>query len=95
MATDTTSYVQFNPDPKAGWQYSFAGEDLNGQSQVYTLVAWYNHYANRYYLRAVSNGATFALPLISSPDGFDILLNSGYLATPIVFRGSTQVLEIG
>ncbi|CAM2172552.1 conserved hypothetical protein [Burkholderia cepacia] len=95
MATDNTIFVQFNPDPSAGWSYSFPGQSTTGQSQVYTLRAWYNHYAGRYYLRATSNGDSFAIPLVSSPDNYDIFLNSGYLSTPIVYRGSTSVLEIG
>ncbi|MDR8091088.1 MAG: hypothetical protein V4807_12265 [Burkholderia gladioli] len=93
--SSNTLYVQFNPDPKAGQQFSFTGVDLNGQTQVYTMQSWYNHFSNRYYLRVFVGGDTFALPLISSPDNYDIPLNSGYLLTPIVFRGSTLVLEIG
>ncbi|WP_143331254.1 hypothetical protein [Burkholderia aenigmatica] len=95
MASENTLYVSFNPDPKAGWTYSFTGTDLDGRTQVYTLVAWYNHFGNRYYLRAYYANQALALPLIESPDDFDILINSGFLSTPIVYRASSQVLEIG
>lgn len=95
MATQDTIYVQFNPDQRAGWSFSFSGQDLNGQTQVYTLVAAYNYYAGRYCLRVVSDAGTFSLPLINSPDNFNIYMNAGYMTTPIVFRGRTQVLEIG
>ncbi|CAB5282679.1 hypothetical protein IST455A_05831 [Burkholderia multivorans] len=95
MASENTLYVAFNPDPKNGWSYSFTGTDLTGRTQVYTLYSWYNHYSNRYYLRAVSANQTMALPLIESPDDMDIPLNAGYLATPIIYRASSMVLEIG
>ncbi|MDW9231938.1 hypothetical protein C7S15_5917 [Burkholderia cepacia] len=35
------------------------------------------------------------LPLVESPDDMDIPLNAAYLATPIIYRASSMVLEIG
>lgn len=87
-----TTYVQFQPSALQNFQFTAT---FDGQS--YSLVVLWNYYGQRYYVSAttVQGAPVYTLPLIASPDDYDININSGYFSTPLVYRDSTQMLEIG
>lgn len=88
----TTTYVSFAPSPLANFQFQAT---LDGGG--YTVATFWNLYAQRYYLSiTASDGAlVLSLPLIASPDWYNINLTGGvFFETQLVFRQSSQNFEI-
>jgi hypothetical protein len=87
-----TVYFPFTPSAFANFSFqpTFDGATYNG------VVTW-SYYGQRYYLTisTVQGANVYTLPLIASPDNYDLNLNWGYFTTPLVFRESTQNLEVG
>jgi hypothetical protein len=86
-----TTFVQFAPSPLANFQFQAT---FDGTS--YSCTCTWNYYGQRYYISVatIQGAAVYTLPLIASPDDFDINLNSGYFSSTLVFRDSTQAFEI-
>lgn len=65
-----------------------------GGSQVFGSVPW-NHYARRYYLQLKDsqNAVVAYVPLVASPDNYDINLALSLEPGKLVFRDSTQQFE--
>lgn len=86
-----TTYVPFTPTPNTNFQFS---PTLDGQA--YTCIVNWNLYGQRYYINLydLNQNWIVTLPLISSPNGYDISLTAGYFASKMVFRESSQTFEI-
>jgi len=54
-------------------------------------------FGQRYYLYCTDlvGNVKFNVPFIASPVGYDINLAAGYFKTPIIYRASTQFIEVG
>lgn len=87
-----TTLVPFTPTAATNFQFlaTFDGA-------TYSLVTTWNYYGQRYYITcSTTQGASvYTLPLIASPDDYDINLNNGYFDTTLVLRDSSQNFEIG
>lgn len=87
-----TTYVLFQPSPDAPFSFTAT---LDGDSYGMT-VSW-NVFGQRWYLTCLgTNGQViFHMPLIGSPDEFDINLLGGYFeASFMVFREYPRRFEI-
>lgn len=87
-----TTFVTYTQSPNQIFSFNAV---LDGAS--YTLGVPWNLYGQRFYLACLNqqNTVIFNVPLIGSPDYYDINLTAGYFQTPIIFRESTQTFEIG
>lgn len=86
-----TTYVKFTPSTTSNFQFALT---LDGQA--YTCIVNWNLYGQRYYINIydLNQNWIVTLPLISSPDDYDISLTAGYFTTTLVFRDSSQTFEI-
>ena len=86
-----TEYVKFSPDDKDKFQFT-----ANIGGKILFVSVPYNRYVNRYYVRLKtdSNNIVSLVPLIASPDGFDINLALAYAPGSLVYRKSTNNFEI-
>lgn len=84
--------INFAPSNTSNFQFKAT---LDGQN--YNCFVRWNIFGQRYYINIYSlqNKLIESLPLISSPDNYDISLTAGYFDTKMVFRGSSKVIEIG
>lgn len=85
-----TTYITFKPPS----DQPFTFRASVGGSAVFGTVPW-NHYARRYYLQLKDsqNSVVAYLPLVASPDGYDINLALSLSSGTLVFRESTQQFE--
>lgn len=85
-----TTHIAFKPvsDEPFTFRVSVGG------SQVFGSVPW-NHYARRYYLQLKDgqNAVIAYVPLVASPDDYDINLALSLSPGKLVFRDSTQQFE--
>lgn len=89
-----TTTISFQPNSNKTPPFS-AIVTLDGSS--YTLAAMWNFYRGDWYIQLINQTGQIVLnqPLISSPQGFDILLAPGLFTTStLVFRESTGQFEI-
>jgi hypothetical protein len=91
-----TTYVLFQPSATVNFTFQTTFVDLQGNTNSYNLVVTWNYGGQRYYLNCYDNSGTlvYCLPMIGSPDDFDININGGYFQTSLVFRASSQNFEI-
>jgi hypothetical protein len=87
-----TTYVTFVERPNQNFQFSASLDNA-----TYTLIVTWNLFGQRYYLTCytLQGNVVFNVPLIASPDDYNINLAAGYFNTSIVFRASTQNFEVG
>lgn len=87
MATLT----RFTPSPSSNFQFQPV---LDGAS--YNAVVTWNYYGQRYYINIYTQQGVrvLSLPMVGSPDGYDISLTAGYFASTLVFRSSSQNIEV-
>jgi hypothetical protein len=85
-----TTYIVFQPAS----EQPFTFRARVGGHQLFCSVPW-NHYARRYYLQLKDslNCVVASVPLIASPDDFDINLALPFAPGTLVFRDSTQQFE--
>lgn len=85
-----TVYIAFSPP--ASQPFTFRA-NVGGIS-LFGSVPW-NHYAQRYYLQLKNsqNEVIACVPLVSSPDDYDINLALSTGSGSLVFRESTQQFE--
>ncbi len=86
-----TTYIPFVPSSTSNFQFQAT---LDGKMYV-GIVTW-GLFGQRYYLNLYSTTGTLivSLPLIGSPDGYDISLTAGYFTTKLVFRIANNVFEV-
>jgi hypothetical protein len=85
-----TTTIAFKPDGKT----PFSFQTTVGGAKLFATVP-YNLYANRYYLRLTDGqgrNVSF-VPLIGSPDNFDINLALPYAPGSLVYRVSSNQFE--
>lgn len=84
--------IRFTPSPKSNFQFQ---PTLDGT--VYNCLIKWNLFGQRYYLNiyTLQRVLVVCLPLIGSPNDYDISLTAGYFTTPIVYRASTNQIEVG
>ena len=86
-----TAFITFSPPNNEPFQFTAS---VNGR--MLFCVVLYNFYANRYYLQATDNGNAVALnvPMIASPDEYDINLALPFAPGKIVYRASSNQFEV-
>jgi hypothetical protein len=64
---------------------------------TYSAQVRWGLFGQRWYLFlfALSGTRIFTLPMVGSPNDFDISLTAGYFDTPLIFREASQQFEIG
>jgi len=87
-----TTYIKFQPSNTANFQFNAV---LDGVT--YALTVNWNLFGQRYYLYCTDlvGNVKFNVPFIASPVSYDINLAAGYFKTPIIYRASTQFIEVG
>lgn len=85
-----TAFIPFKPNGQA----PFTFQATVGGVKLFGVVP-FNLYANRYYLKLTdSTGATVVyVPLIESPDNFDINLALPYAPGSLIYRDSSRQFE--
>jgi hypothetical protein len=85
-----TTYTAFKPNSTQPFSFraSVGGTTL-------TVAVPYNLYANRYYVKMVNGQGESQgyVPLVASPDDYDINLALGVGAGSLVYRASTNQFE--
>jgi hypothetical protein len=91
-----TTYLPFQSSATQVFSFNAALTNAAGTVAVYTITVPWNIFGQRYYVTCVSQTGQhiFTLPLISSPDDYDISMSAGYFTTTLVFRASTLNFEI-
>jgi len=85
-----TTIIPFKPNG----QVPFSFQAVVGGVKVFGSVSW-NMYANRYFLKLTdSTGSPVVyVPLIESPEFYDINLALPYAPGSLVYRGSSRHFE--
>lgn len=86
-----TTYVPFVPSAVNNFQFQ---PTLDGNQ--YTAIITWNLFGARYYLNLydLKSNLVLSIPLIISPDNYDISMTKGYFTSTLIFRDSTQMFEI-
>lgn len=94
--SDGVTLVPFVPSFTELFAFTAALTDNSGVAGTYVLTTPYNIFAKRYYLTCndVQGNHVFTVPLTGSPDTYDIPLSAGYFETSVLFRTSTNNIEI-
>lgn len=85
-----TTYIPFKPDGER----PFSFQAVVGGTKLFASVP-FNIYAKRYYLKLTNGtGATVVyVPLVSSPDFFDINLALPFAPGALIYRASSGQFE--
>ncbi|MBP2171012.1 hypothetical protein J2125_004204 [Erwinia toletana] len=86
-----TTYIPFRPND----QLPFSFQATIGGVDLFASVP-FNLYANRFYLKLVDGQGNTAvyLPLIDSPDDYDINLALPWAPGSLVYRASSRQFEV-
>jgi hypothetical protein len=86
-----TTYIQFSPSSNSNFTFE---ADLDGQT--YTLTARWSLYGERYYLMItdLSGNVLLNIPMVASPNNYDISLTAGYFTTKVIYREGSNQIEI-
>ncbi len=89
--TGEITYVIFNPSPTSNFQFQVT---LDGND--YTVIVNWNLFGQRYYVNLydLTGKLVVCLPLIGSPDLYNISLVAGYFTTLMVYRTASGNFEI-
>ena len=86
-----TTLINFAPTALENFQFiaTFDGKQYN------VIVTW-NLFGQRYYINVytLQNALILCMPLIGSPQGYDISLTKGYFETSLVYRAQNRQFEI-
>lgn len=88
----TTAIIPFAPSLTDNFQFQATFDGVS-----YSLVVLWSLYSKRWYIacNTLQGQLVYMVPLIGSPDNYDISLNIGYFDTPMIYRVSTNQFEIG
>jgi hypothetical protein len=94
--SDGVTLIPFVPSSSALFTFTAALTDSSGNAATYILTTPYNIFGKRYYLTCADSQGNhiFTVPLTGSPDVFDIPLSAGYFQTSVLYRASTNNIEI-
>jgi len=84
--------INFNPSPKSNFTFNVTMDNVK-----YNCICSWNMFGQRYYISMFNvNGLRiFTLPIISSPQGYNIDISGGYFQTSkLIYRASTNQFEI-
>lgn len=83
--------IPFQPADSANFQFQATVD-----GQIYTFICPFNQYRQEYYLYVydLSQQLVFARPLVASPDVYNINLGESYFTDSIIYRASSQTIEI-
>lgn len=86
-----TIYVQFNPTANANFQFQAI---FDGQNYI-VIVTW-NLFGQRFYINIydTSGNLILSMPVIGSPNDFNISMTSGYFATKLIYRVQSNNFEV-
>lgn len=87
-----STIIPFQPSQTANFQFSAT---LDGVS--YNVVVTWNLFGERFYINIYTAQGELVvyLPLIASPDDFNISMTAGYFTTTLVYRESSNQFEVG
>lgn len=90
-ANPATIYVPFNPAPNANFQFQAT---LDGN--LYTIIVNWNLFGERFYINIFTlvGERVLSLPLIGSPNFYNISMTAGYFSTMLIWRPGTGNFEI-
>lgn len=86
-----TTFVQFNPSATANFQFQAT---LDGNNYV-VIVTW-NLFGQRFYVNIYDTSGVLilAMPLIGSPNNYDISMTAGYFTTKLIYRVQSNNFEV-
>lgn len=86
-----TSVYPFTPSVNSVFQFQ---PTLDGN--VYLVQVKWNLFGQRYYIYIYELGGTLVvtMPLVGSPNGYDISMTGGYFATKLVYRQRARQFEV-
>jgi hypothetical protein len=86
-----TTYVQFTPSTNSTFQFQAT---LDGS--IYNVIVTFNIYAQGYYVNIydLANNLIVSLPLIGSPQTYNISMTAGYFTSTLIYRTANQQFEI-
>lgn len=90
-AVPTTTYIPFAPSASSNFTFQATLDDSS-----YNIIVNWNLFGERYYINIYDafQNLIVCLPLIGSPNNYDISLTAGYFKTFLVYRVSTHNFEI-
>lgn len=65
-------------------------------SQPYNVIVTWSIYGQRYYVNLYDTAGVriFTMPLIGSPNDYDISMTAGYFTSKLIYRESSQQFEV-
>lgn len=86
-----TEYFPFQKPTTAPFSFLATFDSVS-----YNVIVTWNYYGQRYYVNVYTvQGALVAcVPMIGSPDDYDISLTAGYFTTKLVYRTSEARFEV-
>ena len=86
-----TTYIPFAPSANANFQFQAT---LDGT--VYNVIVNWNLFGQRYYINIfdLTGARVLIIPLIGSPDFFNISMTAGYFTTMLLYRPGSGNFEI-
>ncbi len=86
-----TTYIQFTPSSTSNFQFQATFDGT-----VYTIIVTWNLFGQRYYVNVYTTTGTlvFCLPMIGSPNGYDISMTAGYFVSKLVWRVQSGNFEV-
>lgn len=88
--------IPFSPSPTQLFTFTAELTGKDGNASTYVFSTPYNIFGKRFYLTCLSvqGEHQFTVPLTGSPDTFDIPLTAGYFKTSVLYRSSTNNIEV-
>jgi hypothetical protein len=86
-----TKYILFSPSPTSNFKFEVTLDNAD-----YTIIVNWNLFGQRYYVNIydLSGALVATLPLIGSPDFYNISITAGYFSTSLIYRSSSNNFEI-
>jgi len=90
-ANSATLYVPFNPAPNANFQFQATFDGNN-----YDVIVNWNLFGQRFYVNifTLAGDRVLSIPLIGSPNFYNISMTAGYFTTMLIWRPGTGNFEI-
>lgn len=85
------TYIPFTPSATANFTFQAT---LDGK--VYNVIVTWNLFGERYYINVYDSLQTLilSLPIIGSPDNYNISMTKGYFTTSLIYRVSSGNFEV-
>lgn len=90
-AVPGTVYIPFVPSSSSNFQFQATFD-----AQVYTVIVTWSLFGQRYYVNIYDSSGVLivALPMIGSPDFYNVSLTAGYFTTQLVWRVQSGNFEV-